>query len=144
MIKATLRLAIGLPFAALALVAFSVALAAEWLDDLHRTRKGSVTPALPMLALAVLLAVPRLATSADALATVDLLSADGVAQVNAAWRYSDAHVVPETFRAADANGQPTGAPIDTLNIEPRAGRTEFDDSAWPVVAPETLKQRRGT
>jgi len=144
MIKTTLRLAIGLPFAALALIAFTLALVSEWLGDLQRARRSNVTPVASMLALAALLAVPRLASATDALASVDLLSPADVAQVNATWRYSDAQMVPEKFRSADAQGQPTGAVIDTLNIEPRAGRSEFDDSAWPVVTPESLKQRRGT
>jgi gluconolactonase len=144
MIKSILRLSIGLPLGALALFAFGLALLAEWLDDLRQARKGGIAPGVPMLALGVLLAMPRLATPAGALATVDLLSPSGVAQVGADWRYSDARVVPEKFRAADANGQPTGSPIDTLSIEPRAGRAEFDDSLWPMVAPESLKQRRGT
>jgi len=144
MIKTALRLGIGLPFAALALFAFGIALLAEWLDDVNRSRRSNLSSAIPMLALAVLLAVPRLALPAETLASVDLLSSSGVAQVEATWRYSDARVVPEKFRAADVNGQPTGAPIDTLNIEPRAGRAEFDDSSWPVVVAESLKQRRGT
>jgi gluconolactonase len=78
-----------------------------------------------------------------ALATVPLTTAPGLAQVSGQWRYADASFERVPFRAPDAQGQPTGAPIETLRITPRAGRAEFDDSAWPVIAPATLAERRG-
>jgi gluconolactonase len=59
------------------------------------------------------------------------------------WRYADARLAPTNFRGPDANGQPNGAPTRTATIVPRAGRAEFDDAAWPVIAPESLSQRRG-
>jgi gluconolactonase len=75
--------------------------------------------------------------------SVDLTSDAGVALVNASWRYSDARLVEVPFRAADADGQPTGAPVTTLDVAPRAGTADFDDSSWPVIAPTSLSQRRG-
>src|SRR5689334_17715096 len=66
------------------------------------------------------------------------------AQVQATWRYSDAHVIATKFFAAGADGQPSSEPVETQIIEPRAGRAEFDDSAWPVIAANALKQRRGS
>jgi gluconolactonase len=86
----------------------------------------------------------RLAQADAVLASVDLLQSAQAATVGATWRYSDARVVGARFFAAGANGQPGAEPIDTQNIEPRAGRAEFDDSAWPVIAAETLSQRRGS
>ena len=92
---------------------------------------------------AALWAVASLA-AAESPARVDLMKTAEASKVAAAWRYSDAHVAPTPFRAPDANGQPTGASRETLAIEPRAGRAEFDDGAWPVIAPESLAQRRGS
>src|SRR6185436_16778 len=139
MIRAAFRIAFGIPLAALALTAFLVALLVEWFDDLSLARRN-----LPVMIAITLLAAARPANADDALARVDLLDANGAAQVGAEWHYSDASVVPEKFRAPDAQGQPGDTVNDTQGIEPRAGRTEFDDSAWPVIAPESLKDRRGT
>jgi gluconolactonase len=145
MTRALLRIAFGTPLALLALAAFLVALLLEWLDDLkyRSTRKHVMNRGLSLLAIA-LVSASRPAAADDALARVDLMSSSGAAQVDATWRYHDARVVPEQFRAADASGQPGDMVNDTQSIEPRAGRAEFDDSSWPVIAPETLKQRRGT
>ncbi|HEU4427874.1 MAG TPA: SMP-30/gluconolactonase/LRE family protein, partial [Myxococcota bacterium] len=79
----------------------------------------------------------------EPLATIDLTTSAGAALVQAQWRYSDVRIVPATHRAPDAEGQPTGAPVGTYTIEPRAGRADYDDSAWPVIAPESLTARRG-
>jgi gluconolactonase len=76
--------------------------------------------------------------------TVDLTDNVQAAQVQATWRYSDAHVVATTFFSAGADGQPSANPNDTQIIEPRAGRAEFDDSAWPMITADSLKQRRGS
>ncbi len=49
-----------------------------------------------------------------------------------------------SFRAPDAQGQPTGSPIRTNDIVPHAGVADFDDSQWPTIAPASLNERRGT
>ena len=69
-------------------------------------------------------------------ASIDLTTDAG------AWRYSDVRIVETTFRAADENGQPTGRPVSTWDYEPRAGDAAFDDTSWPVIAPDTLDERR--
>ena len=76
-------------------------------------------------------------------ASIDLTLGAGAAQVGGTWRYQDARLVDVEFRAPDANGQPTGAVTRTLDIAPRAGTTEFDDSAWQQIPAESLSQRRG-
>ena len=101
--------------------------------------------------LAALLALAALAAHGEAapppqsapLATIDLATRAGAALAQAQWRYSDVRIVETRHRAPDAEGQPTGAPIATYTIEPRAGGADFDDSAWPVIAPESLTARRG-
>jgi gluconolactonase len=77
------------------------------------------------------------------LAVVDLATRAGVDLVQGAWRYHDAELTAATHRAPDADGQPTGRRVPTFEIAPRAGWSGFDDSKWPVIAPESLAQRRG-
>ena len=77
-------------------------------------------------------------------ATIDLQTRDGVALTKGEWRYSDARIVTVDFKAAGPDGQPTGAPIKTNEIDPHAGGVAFDDSAWEVLDPTTLHARRGT
>jgi hypothetical protein len=76
-------------------------------------------------------------------ATIDLTTQSGVELVKGAWRYSDVQLVPTKHRAPDANGQPTGAPVDTWDYQPHAGSRDFDDSSWSTLDPATLSARRG-
>jgi gluconolactonase len=83
------------------------------------------------------------AAQTHAAATIDLTTPSGVELVNGAWRYSDVQLVPTQHRAAGADGQPTGARVDTWDYTPHAGARDFDDSSWPVLDPGTLSARRG-
>jgi gluconolactonase len=40
--------------------------------------------------------------------------------------------------------KPSGAPIRTHDVEPKAGAAEFADADWQVIDPATLEARRGT
>jgi len=75
-------------------------------------------------------------------AVIDLATKEGVQLVNGEWRYSDIRIVEVDFRAAGADGQPTGKPGKAYDFEPHAGRAGFDDSKWEVIDPATLSQRR--
>ena len=75
-------------------------------------------------------------------AVVDLRTDDGVGLVNGTWRYQDATVRPIEFKGPGPDLKPSGAPVQTLDIEPKAGAADFDDRHWPVVAPGTLDARR--
>jgi gluconolactonase len=77
------------------------------------------------------------------LATIDLQTREGVALVKGQWRYSDTRIVEVDFTGPGADGQPTGAPVRTYDYAPKAGAAGFDDSAWEVLDPTTLMQRRG-
>jgi gluconolactonase len=77
------------------------------------------------------------------LAQIDLQTEDGLRLVNGAWRYADARLEPTGHRAPDANGQPTGAVVETWDLVPHAGVNGFDDSGWVVLEPATLRERRG-
>ena len=105
------------------------------IDCLLRFGRSLLLCAAAPLALAQQNAVPQ---------SVDLTTAAGVAVVQGRWRYSDARLVDVPFRSPDAAGQPTGAAIVTQDIVPAAGVAGFDDSSWPIIAPETLSARRGT
>jgi hypothetical protein len=70
---------------------------------------------------------------------IDLSTKSGSARVHAEWRYLDAKLVEIDVK------QPDGKPGKTHDIEPRgetAGQVGYDDSAWTVIAPETLPRRR--
>jgi hypothetical protein len=75
-------------------------------------------------------------------ATIDLGKEAGVQLVKAEWRYSDTKIVEVDFKAAGADGQPSGAPSKAYDFTPRAGGIEFDDSKWEVIDPTTLDKRR--
>jgi gluconolactonase len=75
---------------------------------------------------------------------IDLTTREGVQQVGARWRYSDATVVETDFRQPGPDRKPTGPPNRTLDISPRAGAADFDDSSWEVVDPTTLAERRSS
>jgi len=77
------------------------------------------------------------------LAVIDLATSTGAAAVRGQWRYSDVEIVPTTFRAADAQGQPTGAEVSTYDYRPHAGTRGYDDSTWTVIDANTLGVRRG-
>jgi gluconolactonase len=116
--------------------------------NMHRHREVNPSSLLATLlttiaALMVNLAVVRDAKAATPNARIDLATRDGAALVMGEWRYADAEPARATHRAPDANGQPTGAAVSTWDIRPHAGNNGFDDSAWPVIAADSLAQRRG-
>ncbi|MFO1503479.1 MAG: SMP-30/gluconolactonase/LRE family protein [Steroidobacteraceae bacterium] len=76
-------------------------------------------------------------------ASIDLSSQAGLSAVQGQWRYADATLRVVAHHAPDAAGQPTGAPVQTWDIVPRAGAVDFDDSMWSILPPGTLSQRRG-
>lgn len=77
-------------------------------------------------------------------AVIDLATTEGVNLVNGQWTYSDVEITEVDFKGPGADGQPTGAPIKTYDYSPKAGVTDYDDSKWEKIAPETLNQRRST
>jgi gluconolactonase len=75
-------------------------------------------------------------------ALVDLSTSNGVALVHGTWRAAPAQIVAVEHRAPGPDKKPSGASNRTHDIAPEAFARDFDDSAWPVIAPETLDQRR--
>ncbi len=77
-------------------------------------------------------------------AVVDLQTADGVALAGAQWRYADARVEEIDFvEVADHLG-PGDVPNRTFDVVPHAEGTDFDDSAWRVLAPDETQLRLAT
>ena len=74
-------------------------------------------------------------------AIVDLSTPEGLRLVSGQWKYADARIVRAEGRAPGADLKPSGRPVKTLDIVPRAGAAGFDDSSWPVIG--DLEQRRG-
>jgi gluconolactonase len=79
----------------------------------------------------------------NAAASIDLMTPEGVAIVEGAWRYKDVELKRVPFHAAGAQGQPTGAAVSSWDIEPHAGLRDYDDRDWPVIDPASLVERRG-
>ncbi len=76
-------------------------------------------------------------------AIIDLRTERGVQLVGGTWRVRVARLVEVDHRAPGADLRASGAPIRTLDLEPRAGQPGFDDSAWEPVPAESLEARRG-
>jgi gluconolactonase len=74
---------------------------------------------------------------------VDLRTRAGAGMVQGTWRWHEARLVPSTNRAPGPDLHPSGAPVQTLDLEPRAGLIDFDDSRWEMVDPPAVEARRG-
>jgi len=75
---------------------------------------------------------------------IDLATREGVDLVKGQWCYSDTKIIQVDFKAAGADKQPTGASIKTYDFAPHAGGSDFDDSKWDTIEPESLEARRST
>jgi gluconolactonase len=75
-------------------------------------------------------------------AIVDLRTTGGASLVHGQWRYSDAAVIPAANKAPGADLRASGAPVATLDVDPKAGVTDFDDSRWTAIAATDLEARR--
>ena len=92
-------------------------------------------PARPALAAAFLAVL--FTADAGAASKIDLRAKAGVEAVKGTWRYSDVKLVEVPTKTVD------GKPMMTYNIAPKAFGPEFDDSAWEVCDPTSLKNPRG-
>ena len=75
---------------------------------------------------------------------VDLQTPEGVALVQAEWRYTDAEVVETDFVHVGADLGPTGPPSRTYDVVPHAQVAHFDDSAWRRLEPDETLLRLGS
>jgi hypothetical protein len=89
------------------------------------------------LALTALLLAPPPAE----ITRIDLRTPEGVAQVQAEWRFTNVKIVEVEGKAPD------GSPNRTYNIDPPSTavtKPDFDPSSWELVDPTTLGRRRST
>jgi gluconolactonase len=77
-------------------------------------------------------------------AVVNLASREGAALVRGEWRYSNTTIQEIESKGVGPDLRPSGPPIKTYDYFPKAGAADFDDSAWPVIDPESLWERRST
>ena len=75
---------------------------------------------------------------------VDLQTAEGVALVQAEWRYADADIVETAFVDVGTDLGPTGPPNRTYEVVPHAQGMHFDDSAWRRLEPDQTQLRLST
>jgi hypothetical protein len=87
--------------------------------------------------IALVLAVFGMSLPAGAQTRIDLRTQAGVDTVKGTWRFANVKIVEVPHKAPD------GTANTTYDYEPKAGVPEFDDSAWEVCDPTTLKNRRG-
>lgn len=80
--------------------------------------------------------------AATPLATVDLMTSEDAALVNAEWRYHGVEIDKTRFLEAGPDGQPSKTPDRAYEVEPAAGWSSYDDSDWQVIDPTSLDKRR--
>jgi gluconolactonase len=76
-------------------------------------------------------------------AMVDLATIEGSRLVQGQWHYRDARIVSAEFRGPGPDLRPSGSPVRTHDIEPRADAPGFDDG-WTAIEPTSIAARRGT
>lgn len=76
-------------------------------------------------------------------AVVDLRTIDGVARVNAQWRYSDTRIAEIDHRSVGLDLKASGLRNRTFDFTPDARATDFDDSKWEAIPADSLDKRRG-
>src|SRR5438874_10237705 len=99
-------------------------------------------PSLPAVLLAAVLANASVLTlRADHApravlpdAVVDLRTTEGVARVNARWRYSDTTIREIEHRDVGADLKASGPKNHTFDFSPDARAADFDDSKWESIA----------
>jgi hypothetical protein len=98
-----------------------------------RPTRSAPPPYNPLLA-----PQPAIAPLTPPVHVVDLMTPAGAAAFGAVWRLAEAKLV-EGPALADAMPEFKS----NYDVEPRAEQLGFDDSAWPVVAPDDLGGKRG-
>lgn len=81
---------------------------------------------------------PKPAPTGMPTATADLLTPEGVALFKTQWKAKEARIV-EGPLSPNAKSEYKTA----YDLSPHAAVAGFDDSSWPTLAPESLRERRG-
>ncbi|MEE8439369.1 MAG: hypothetical protein V3S07_07250 [Micropepsaceae bacterium] len=80
----------------------------------------------------------QIAPILPAAVTLNLMTADGMAVLDAQWKNMDARIVEVPAMEREVDTWPMA-----YDIDPHAGGSDYDDSHWPVIPAEALAERRG-
>jgi gluconolactonase len=110
-------------------------------------RKIRLSLAPSALAVSLMFCTPGLAQTSPAsqiapilpaAVTLNLMTADGMAVLDAQWKNMDARIVEVPAMEREVDTWPMA-----YDIDPHAGGSDYDDSHWPVIPAEALAERRG-
>jgi len=76
-------------------------------------------------------------------AVLDLRTTEGVARVNAQWRYSDTTIREIEHKSVGPDLKASGKANKTFDFAPDARATDFNDSKWEIIPADSLEGRRG-
>jgi gluconolactonase len=82
-------------------------------------------------------------------AIIDLRTQKGASLVRGEWRVREAGIVEKKFKAPGSSHDdklvlyPTGKPVVTHDIFPKAISRDFDDRDWERISPDELEERKG-
>src|SRR4051794_31772261 len=76
-------------------------------------------------------------------AIVDLRTSEGVARLNALWRYSNIAIREIEHRDVGTDLKATGPKNHTFDFAPDARASDFNDDKWEVIPADSLEARRG-
>ena len=76
-------------------------------------------------------------------AIIDLRTKAGLESVKGQWRYCDTVISEVGHRDVGADLRATGPTNRTYDFSPAAQAENFDDTAWEIIGPETMEERRG-
>ena len=80
----------------------------------------------------------QIAPILPAAVTLNLMTSDGMAVLDAQWKNMDARIVEVPAMEREVDTWPMA-----YDIDPHAGGSDYDDSDWPVIPAEALANRRG-
>ena len=84
----------------------------------------------------------RQATDGRPDAIIDLRTKEGADLVRGQWRYADARLSEVDSQGPGPDLRPSGPAVRTLDVSPKAGGADIDDSGWQKIAATSLEARR--
>jgi gluconolactonase len=75
-------------------------------------------------------------------AVIDLRTKEGADLVRGQWRYSDARLSEVDAHGPGPDLRPSGPAVRTVDVTPKGGGADVDDSGWQKVAATSLEARR--
>lgn len=84
----------------------------------------------------------RQATDGRPHAVVDLRTREGVDLVRGQWRYTDARLSEVDSHGPGPDSKPSGPAVRTIDVTPKGGGADIDDSWWQKIPATSLEARR--